>query len=191
MQPFDCYKTYIALKNHFETPSYDYFRYNGKVNASFDSFCARKDKYQFSKLSKKDNVQNYILANFIAQKKISWVGDLLSEEAETNFKVWQKRQQSLTYIVNEDLSGFDNLKEVLLVKNNQHPILLKMYLQKKVCIETLIIIDRFTNMFEYWNKNINDPVVWPTVYMLVEKYKPFFKYDKNKFKHMLKEKILS
>ena len=190
MQPFDCYKTYIALKNHFETPSYDYFRYNGKVNASFDSFCARKDKYQFSKLSKKDNVQNYILANFIAQKKISWVGDLLSEEAETNFKVWQKRQQSLTYIVNEDLSGFDNLKEVLLVKNNQHPILLKMYLQKKVCIETLIIIDRFTNMFEYWNKNISDPVVWPTVYMLVEKYKPFFKYDKNKFKHMLKEKIL-
>lgn len=191
MQPFDCYKTYIALKNHFETPSYDYFRYNGKVNASFDSFCARKDKYQFSKLSKKEDVQSYILANFIAQKKIGWVGDLLSEEAETNFKTWQKRQQSLTYIISEDLSGFDNLKEVIIVKNNQHPILLKMYLQKKVCIETLIVIDRFTNMFEYWNKNINDPVVWPTVFMLVEKYKPFFKFDKNKFTNLLKEKIAS
>lgn len=189
MQPFDCYKTYIALKNHFETPSYDYFRYNGKVNASFDSFCARRDKYQFSKLSKKEDVQSYILANLVAQKKIGWVGDLLSEEAETNFKTWQKRQQSLTYIISEDLSGFDNLKEVLVVKNNQHPQLLKMYLQKKVCIETLIIIDKFTNMFEYWNKHINDPIVWPSVFMLAEKYKPFFKFDKNKFKQLLKDKI--
>lgn len=189
MQPFECYKMYLALKNHFETPSYDFFRYNGKVSATFDSFCARRDKYQFSKLSKKDDVRGFILANLIAQKKISWVGDLLSDDAEENFKRWQKRQQSLTYTIKEDLSKFDDLKQAILVKNGQHPDLLKLFLQKKVCVETLIVIDRFTNIFQYWNEKINDPVVWPTVSMLVEKYKPFFKFDKEKIKPILKEKM--
>lgn len=180
---------YLALKNHFETQSYDFFRYNGKVNATFDSFCARRDKYQFSKLSKKDDVKGYIIANLTAQKKISWVGDLLTEDAENNFKHWQKRQQSLAYTVSEDFSKFEDLKQAIVVENGQHPFLLKLFLQKKICVETLIIIDKFTNIFQYWDERINDPVIWPSISMLVEKYKPFLKFDKNRFKPLLKNKL--
>ena len=40
---FKAYKLYLAVKNHFTT-SYDYFKYNGKVNAKEDSFLKRRDK---------------------------------------------------------------------------------------------------------------------------------------------------
>ena len=29
VSPFDCYKSYLAFKNHFCKESYDYFKYNG------------------------------------------------------------------------------------------------------------------------------------------------------------------
>ena len=35
--PFDCYKSYIALKNHFTKDSYDYLKYAGKTRASLDA----------------------------------------------------------------------------------------------------------------------------------------------------------
>ena len=31
VSPFEAYQTYLALKQHFTRPSYDYFKYNGKV----------------------------------------------------------------------------------------------------------------------------------------------------------------
>ena len=49
MQPFEAYTLFLAIKNHFVKADYDYFKYNGKVSASFNSFLARKDKYYFSK----------------------------------------------------------------------------------------------------------------------------------------------
>ena len=31
MNPLDCYKQYMAIRLHFYSKSYDYFKYNGKV----------------------------------------------------------------------------------------------------------------------------------------------------------------
>ena len=36
MAPFECYKTYLALKNHFNKDSYDYFTYNKKQEQVFN-----------------------------------------------------------------------------------------------------------------------------------------------------------
>lgn len=52
MAPFDCYKTYLALKNHFTKSSYDYHKYNKKTRASLQSFYKRKDRFWFEKLSR-------------------------------------------------------------------------------------------------------------------------------------------
>jgi hypothetical protein len=49
---FTAYSEYLAIKRHFTT-KYDYFKYNGKVNVSKESFESRRDAYQFQRLSKK------------------------------------------------------------------------------------------------------------------------------------------
>ena len=52
MEPFEVYQKYLALRTHFKSDSYDYFRYHGKLKGNRDKFETRKDKYHFYKLSK-------------------------------------------------------------------------------------------------------------------------------------------
>ena len=50
---YNAYKTYVALKNHFTSDSYDYFKYKGRVRVKEESFLKRKDKFYFEKIEKK------------------------------------------------------------------------------------------------------------------------------------------
>ena len=38
MDAIDAYKVYLGVKNHFTQDSYDWFKYNKKVNVTYDSF---------------------------------------------------------------------------------------------------------------------------------------------------------
>ena len=76
MDPFETYTNYLALKLHFEQDRYDYFRYNGKTNASIEAFHRRKDRFKFSRLSNKltdPEITEYFVANIVRGKK--WIGD--------------------------------------------------------------------------------------------------------------------
>ena len=44
---FNTYVKFLALKKHFTTDNYDYFKYNGKVRANLDTFMSRNDAYSF------------------------------------------------------------------------------------------------------------------------------------------------
>ena len=53
MTGYEAYCLYNSLKLHFNSDSYDYFRYNGKISSSIEAFENRKDKYHFYKLSRR------------------------------------------------------------------------------------------------------------------------------------------
>jgi hypothetical protein len=189
MTPFQAYQTYLALKQHFSQPSYDYFKYNGKVNVRADSFDTRRDKYQFYKLSKHKDPVPYMVANFI-RSKVSWVGDLLSDQGESNYVEWLKQQQSLTYNFTQEIEKLcTNFNDNFIVKNGQHPILLKLYRQGEVSIETVVILNDIVGFFPHWNKCIDDNVLWPEIHNKLVKYKPFFQYDIFKCRKILKDRF--
>ena len=60
---FDAYCLYLAVNNHFNTDSYDYFKYAGKTSVKLETFLKRKDKYHFAKLARKYHVE---LLDFIS-----------------------------------------------------------------------------------------------------------------------------
>ena len=102
MTPFDAYKTYLALKNHFTKPNYDYIKYAGKTRASIESFNKRKDKYWYEKLARQksdEQVKNFFIANFVEadDPSVLWIGNII-RGGEVYYKEWEKRQQSLKYI---------------------------------------------------------------------------------------------
>ena len=104
---FDVYICYLALKRHFSS-NYDYFKYNGKVNARIDAFENRKDKFFFFKLAKRKDYKDFLLANMVNNPDV-WVGDLVdSQTANETFTEWSKRQQSLGYVFGNEL---DELNE--------------------------------------------------------------------------------
>ena len=114
MTPFEAYKLYNAISMHFTTPSYDYFKYNGKIRADEHTFETRKDKYMFYKLSKHSDPITFLVANFAEGKKV-WVGDLFSQDKDLAYNEYIKRKQSLTYIFEICLFVKKLLKKLLLL----------------------------------------------------------------------------
>lgn len=186
---FEIYMYYLALKRHFTT-DYDYFKYNGKVKASQQSFENRKDKFHFYKLSKRKDAKEFILANMIYEPTL-WIGDLLdNEKAEEVFTEWTRRQQTLSYVFKSDLSELnDDFNSNLLVTDGQHPRLLQLYNMRRVNVETLVIIDDLVHNFSYWERKIADPIIFPSINKFVGKVRPFIRYDKSKMKAILLDRF--
>jgi hypothetical protein len=192
---FSAFAIFNAIKLHFTSDSYDFFRYNAKSNVTKQNFANRKDKYSFYKLSRKyrnEDLMNFYIANFLI-KDVNWIGDITGAEGEENYKMWQKRNQSLNYRFKEDIMylmdkvsvGSDMIK----VKDGQYPLLLNETMQGAVTIETLSILNHMMGFFEMWNKKISDTIIWPTWKRKCEKYTPFIHYDESKYKETFKEAI--
>lgn len=189
MQAFDAYVMFLALKQHFNS-GYDYQKYRGKVRADPSKFDVKKDKYLFQKLAKRPDPEMYIVANLI-DREITWGGDLFGETAERAYTDWLKRKESLAYVFKSDLGKLDeDFNKNFVVEDGQHPYALKLFKRKLICIETLIILDDILGFMKHWNKQINDSVIWPTIYRKCLKYRPFLEYTKGKYLAILKEKFL-
>jgi len=91
-------------------------------------------------------------------------------------------------------SSFDTRKDkydCVIVKNGQHPYLLKQYLRREISIETVIILNDIFGFFGHWNKKIEDGVLWPSIHKKLLKYKPFFHYDAFKCRKIVKDVFTS
>lgn len=129
-----------------------------------------------------------MLANMIVKPR-TYIRDLVNnEECKIITMKFMKTVQSLTYIVKSELSQLDdNFDSNFTIIDGQHPPILGLYLSGKIGPETLIIIDDLIGCFDYWNKNIQDTIIWPDVYRMCQKYKPFLSevYDKDKMKTVI------
>lgn len=193
MSAYNVYETYLALRQHFTNPNYDYFRYSGKVRTNIDSFNKRRDRYFFEKLSRKkteSEVINYFVSNFIQSSDPSkmWVGELKTNGDE-NYLNWKTRTQSLSYRFKQELNILTekiHLYEALFSENGSHPRIIKQYLGGKVSIETLVILDDLTSFIKKLN---TDDVVVSLVIHKVKKYRPFLSYDKEIFIQEIRSRL--
>ncbi len=195
LDPLNCYKTYLALKNHFTNKNYNYFTYNGKVKANIQSFYKRKDRFYFEKMSRQktdEEIVNFFVSNFAScdDPQSLWIGEII-KEGEENYKNWMKKTQSLSYIFREEVGILNakNFDEMFKIESNKHPRILKEFLQKKLSLETMIILNNILGYKKQFDKNLKDPV-WEFISMKIEKYSPFLHIDSNKYKLILRECVL-
>ena len=52
--PFETYQSYLSMKNHFTNRKYDFFRYEGKSNATVASF--NKEKISIGLKKHQENI---------------------------------------------------------------------------------------------------------------------------------------
>lgn len=193
LSAFDTYGLFLALKNHFTQPSYDFFKYNGKTNASPDSFMARRDRFQFQKLSRKvdsDNMKDFIIANLLAGK--TWVGDFLEDDANDNFTTYIKRKQSFSYVFANELDKlFDESQPdtAFKVKGSQTPPVLNCLINGTISPETFAILDRFIGFSKVFDDKLGDNYIWSKYRNTVVKLYPFLEFDQKKLSRILKEKL--
>mgnify|MGYP003659218349 CR=1 FL=1 len=187
MTDFEAYRQFLALKLHFTSENYDYFRYNGKHNATMASFDKRTDKRFFKKLVRKNiNITEYYVANLVNGKE--WI----SQFEDSVWKEWLARSQSIEYnFINEAeklLTLAGNFDIIFNCDEGTHPKLLKAYLAKKISLETLVILDRLVRYRKVFDREIDESYIWPKVSMLIQKYEPFVKVNIVKCRRMLIEK---
>lgn len=191
MTPYESYVTYLALKRHFTTDSYDFLQYNGKIRASKDSFESRRDKYFFSKLAKKEDPKHFLIANFLKDPNI-WIGTLVDDPIHDKiYTEWKKRSQSLMYIFKQEIYSLDDDLDGILRTSGDYPKLFAGYLLDLVCPETMIILDASLRFMPYWKKNIDDTIIFPDHYRKLQKYKPFVRFDKDKTKKIMQERWMN
>lgn len=195
MTAFESYKMYVALKLHFTTDNYDFFKFNGKTKIKEENFEKRKDKYFFKKLTNKhkdSEVLPYFVANFVADPS-NWIGTMVRTDGDENYQNWKKRMESLHYTFSEEvdflLSQVDNFDDLFKLQGT-HPPLLKFLLGKKISMETFVIIDQILDFITRFDKIITEQIIWKDIRRTALKYSPFLTTDIVKYKNTLKEKVL-
>jgi hypothetical protein len=195
MMPFDAYREYLALKNHFTKDSYDYHKYCGKSRATVQSFYKRKDRFWFEKFARNKTdkeVVDFFVANFVScsNPETLWIGEIM-KEGESRYHQWQKKVQSLSYIFKEETQTLfeENKLEEVFDSSKGHPPVLKKFLSGNISLETLVIYDKIFLFRNNFDKKLKDPV-WETVSRKLKKYSSFLNIDVPRYKNILREIVL-
>ena len=195
MMPFDAYRCYLSLKNHFTKDHYDYHKYRGKTRATVQAFYKRKDRFWFEKFARSKNdkeVEDFFVSNFIysTDPGTMWIGEMI-KEGEGRYTEWKKKVQSLSYIFKEEAENIFEEKKVddVFDCSKGHPPILKSYLGGDTSLETMVICDIILGYGKDFDKRLNDPV-WETVSRKIKKYKPFININVPRYKKILKEVVI-
>lgn len=193
---FEAYRLYISLKNHFTTEKYDFEKYHGKTKLSDDfikKFENRTDRFKYQKLSRlydKEYLIYFIAANMI--EDVFWIDELLTEEAKKRFGKFLKNHESVTYIFESELNLLlesNKFSDLFKVKKETVPIIVNMFLGKRISIHTMIILNDMVNYVKKFDKSLSNDFIWSKVSLKIRKSKPFIQYDDKKIKNILKNRL--
>lgn len=183
IEPYDAYRYYMAIKLHFESDSYNAIKYHYKTSVSQQSFWKRKDKYHFAKVAKKFNTEQDLIDFFVCHfsKDLKWVGDMLDRFEE--FNQYKRKKESLTYHLNSDIivlrelnDSFDSL--FLIGDDSPYPRIINYYLQDKIDINTVSILNRLTGFLD--KIKVNESQLYPAIRKRILKYECFVTFNQNK-----------
>jgi hypothetical protein len=183
---FDAYKIYTAIKLHFDSDSYDYFKYNGSIRATENSFHKRNDVYFFEKLAR-DYDLNTIIGKNLAQVRMAgggtnkyWIKDLLSRENDKEYFRWKAYTDSFGIYLKNELSEIReflilnedmNFPKLFVPIENSDPIFLKWMITRKHTEECVLSIQKAMKCFEVMGLPENS--IHSDLYNYYNKYLPF------------------
>lgn len=190
---YGAYLLFLALRTHFSSAKYDFFQFNGKLKTNRETYNKRHDKHFFEKIAKEYNAEqlrDFYVANLLDDKH--YITELLDDSAVENFTRYISRRQSLSYNFTNELDRIfrHGITSPFVVSDNVYPLIISLYLRGVISPETIVITNDFIPFFSKFNKYLGetDPI-WSKISLKLIKYRPFLKYDREKFKRILKEKV--
>jgi hypothetical protein len=181
---FRCYKYYISIKLHFTKDNYNVFETRGNVKGSEQAFIARNDRYLFERIARKHQTDREVIKYFVAN--FSYGNDACvydESSAEDNLQEWNRRKESLTRVFENDLHEVvlqkekNNLsrKQIFEFNLDNYPLILKMYIGKKVTIETMFLLNKLDGYLKLWHNS--SMLLWEEERRRIEKLEGFVKFD--------------
>lgn len=189
-QGYECYKLYLALQRHFST-SYDFHKYNGKVNASVEAYDKRNDIFSFEKLSKLIPVEDrvdFFVAHFVENPKM-WIRNMSKQK----YEAYKAKIKNFPTTFKEDLELISQYDPSELMKTGSDiPLIHKLVIDKKVNVETIIVMDKHFPFIDKHSDEVKVPFVFPDHITMLKKYRPFLKIKENEiYKDIMVNVLLS
>ena len=189
---YGAYVVFITVRTHFESRSFDFFKHH-KVKAHKETYEKRNDKWFFEKIAKRyetKDLRDFFIANRLVDCK--YITELLEDEAHQNYINYQARRQALSYLYSGELDKVfkHGIQKPFEIAKDKYPYIITLYLRGVISPETMVILNDYIPFFEKFDKYLGrNDIIWSRVELKLEKYKPFLKYDRERFKRILKEKI--
>lgn len=155
--PYQIYKDYIFLKQHFK--EWDFFwNENSSYKVSVETFKNRKDLFFFKKLYKeyynRNDCVQHIISGFLHNKD-NWIGDLFNEDITEYHYSRMKIFNHLELIFEQDCEKISDYLEdrriapetAFLTKGTGDCMILNI---KNIHLETLTILQHFNPWVQYW-----------------------------------------
>lgn len=190
MTGYQVYMMYLALRNHFNSDSYDYFKYNKKVNAAETTFRRRRDRWHFEKIARKyeGESENFLIANLLEDPQF-WVGNAMKPDCHEKYTNWVKRYEGVEYTLRQDLlrifevieenQNLTFLRVLQVPKDGRHSVLMKMFMKEEISLETFTILMNHYALDELYNEKYSNDPIWKNIRNKAQKYLPFLMQQKS------------
>lgn len=181
------YEMYLAIKAHFSS-DYDFFKYKGRIKSSvltYEKFATKNYYSVICKLANKyesKELLSYFISNMLVNN-----GQYIFEvdsEGKRIYTDYLRRKDSRQYIFKQDISRVCNELEKLHkdcfwrsidIVDAQHPLLFRMFVGSYLSPETMCILYQINDYISYWDKSIDDTLIYPQVSFQIKKLSPFIK----------------
>ena len=189
MDSLQVYQLYLSLRLHFTRPDFDITKSRKGVKVSREAFLKRKDLFALRKLAEtktKTEIIDFLVANFVSGNQ--W-GCVFDAEANEVYAEWQIRMQKLGYTFKQDIQTLYADGDPFEVIDGQHPKVIKLYLGKKISLESIAILAKIGIIENTDYSSLSNDFIWNDFVHLVKKYKPFVKIDKDHYIRQLEQEI--
>jgi hypothetical protein len=179
MTAFEVYQIYTALRLHFTDPKYDIAVTKGRMANLRDAFDKKRDtKYMYKLASEytRKEIIDILIANFITGETTA---NIYTGNFVDNYKKLLTNRKRMLYNLDTDLDNilFRMEKEKIksACKEGQHPLIFRMYMGGDIHLESLVIMEKLYPYVEDYKTDF----VLEHLCLLITKYKPFVRFDKN------------
>lgn len=187
---YQFYCDYNAFFLHFKT-DYNCEKYNWKSRTkNFNDFISHRDKNIYIVIDRKIDYTKFrrYLLYYILEKhtRPKHPSDLLNDELILNFKRYIGKTAEEHFFDNfeqnfPDVNSIDDFKSKMKLTVAGVPLLFSLFIQKKITIETMIIIFDIFKLDKYINRKMEEinPLLWEDYKVLIENYRLLFKYNRS------------
>lgn len=185
MNAYDCYVKMLAIKRHFSSSDYDYFKYNGKAKLKEETFKKKNNNFQYYypklKVLGEDDITWFFIANLIDNLTWQPINANFKEDYNKYFQ-YKSFLDALSYRYSEDVNKLSFKDLVEQTEYGEYNLLLKFW-KKEIHIITLcILLDILPSVKELYDQNLKDHILWKDTKKMVEKLTPFIPFNKKKYK---------
>lgn len=172
MNAYEVYKLDQALRLHFTTKNYDFFKYGGKTRVNETHFNRMSDGqlYTYQNIASMKEPKSYLVGNYIFNRE-----KFIRSFNNDAYLRYRKYNISGIYTFKEDLGALKKPFGTNFTVENQDeiPEIIKLYMQEKISLYTLCATRK---LMDWTAKLPSNMLTAETIDMITKTYR-FFKID--------------